>query len=638
MILGWLDASKAVETGISLADQLAPRTMRGLQTGGTKKPQTLVEALQDILVHSDRGLHAADLNFYKRAKLANSFKWRLIESGVERATADEVTQALVLSLSVNRDKHAVADHPDSEQNNRPAETKNEKQLLAQGIKCMAQGAYLEAIDIFSDLLELDPHHAIALNNLGAALCRFSRFQEAEEYFRSAVKTRPDFVEAYNNLGMVLRWRGHLDDSEKVLRQALKLNPRYVDARISLGMTLAMSSRFREATGHLKKGLKARPRDAEALFGMGQIAGMEGRFDESEKILKRALEVSPKMPAAWAALAGLRKMTPSDDAWLRTVEEIAAGSGIPPMESATLHFAMGKYYDDIGQFERAFKNFRTANELLKPIAESYDREARKDFVDRLIGLQSPNTMAAAPGGASASMRPVFVVGMMRSGTSLTEQIIASHPMAKGAGELEYWNTVVREHGAEMRQGQNLIDERAKQRLAESYLRTLEKVSPTALRVVDKAPLNSDYLDVIHSIFPNARIIYVRRNPIDTCLSCYFQNFSLAHSFTFDLSDLAHYYQEHCRLMSHWRTVLPQGSILDVPYEELVADQESWTRKILDFIELEWDARCLEFQATERPMKTASFWQARQKIFKTSVQRWRNYEKFVDQVPALKKLRS
>jgi tetratricopeptide (TPR) repeat protein len=636
MNLTWLDASKAVETGISLADQLAPRAMPDLLKSGKKKPQPLLEALQDILAHTDNGLNAAELNFYKRAKLANSFKWRLIESGVERATADEVTQALVLSLSVNRDKHPVGDHPDSEQNNHPAESKNAKQLLARGIKCMAQGAYLEAIDVFSDLLELDPHHAVALNNLGAALSWLSRFQEAEEYFRAAVKTRPDFVEAYSNLGMVLRWRGYFDDSEKVLRQALKLDPRHVDARTGLGMTLAMTNRFREATGNLKKALKTRPRDPEASFGMGYIAGMAGRFEESEKFLKRALEVNPKMPAAWAALAGLRKMTPSDDAWLRTVEEIAARSGIPPMESATLHFAMGKYYDDIGHFERAFKKYKTANELLKPIAESYDREAHTDFVDGLIGLQSTRTMAATPGGASASTKPVFVVGMMRSGTSLVEQIIASHPMAKGAGELEYWNRVVREHGAGIRQ--NAIDERAKKQLGESYLRILENVSPTALRVVDKAPLNSGHLDVIHSIFPNARIIYMRRDPVDTCLSCYFQNFSLAHSFTLDLSDLAHYYREHHRLMNHWRAVLPKGSILDVPYEELVADQEGWTRKILDFIELGWDARCLEFQTTERPMVTASFWQVRQKIFKTSVQRWRNYEKFIDQLPALKKLQS
>ncbi len=184
----------------------------------------------------------------------------------------------------------------------------------------------------------------------------------------------------------------------------------------------------------------------------------------------------------------------------------------------------------------------------------------------------------------------------------------------------------------------MDERIKtmKRLADGYLRILENVSPTALRVVDKAPLNSDHLDIIHTLFPNARIIYMRRDPIDTCLSCYFQNFSMAHSFTLDLSDMAHYYQEHYRLMNHWRTVLPQGSILEVPYEELVADQEGWTRKILDFIGLEWDPRCLDYQATDRPVVTASFWQVRQKIFKTSVQRWRNYEKFLDPLRVLNKL--
>ena len=642
MLFNWLNASKAVEFGTALADELAPRAEFAPSSPDKREPQIRVDALREILARADHGLQTADLNFYKKAKLANSFKWRLIENGVERTTADEVTQALVLNLSLNRSNHTENDEKDAElksaaQKNGPARSQSANQLLAQGNKCMARGAYVEAIDLFNDILELDPNHAVALNNLGSALSRLSRFPEAEEFFRSAVKIRPDFVEALSNLGMVLRWRGYFSDSERVLRQALKLNPRYADARISLGMTLALSNRFHEAAGHFKKVLKIRSRDPDALFGLGQIAGMEGRFDEAEKIVKRALEVSPKMPIAWAALAGLRKMTPSDDAWLKSVEGIVA-AGIPPMEAATLNFSMGKYYDDIGQFEQAFEKYRTANELLKPIAESYDREARTSFVDGLIRQQSANTMAAAPGGGSASTRPVFVIGMMRSGTSLTEQIIASHPMAKGAGELEYWSNVVREHAAAMGRGQNSLDEPAKKRVADGYLRTLENVSPTALRVVDKAPRNSDYLGIIHSIFPKARIIYMRRDPIDTCLSCYFQNFSLAHSFTLDLSDIAHYYQEHHRLMNHWRTVLPQGSILDVPYEELVTDQEGWTRKILDFIELEWDMRCLNFQATERPIATASFWQARQGIFKTSVQRWRNYEKFLDPSQGLKRLHS
>jgi tetratricopeptide (TPR) repeat protein len=636
MTFNWLDAKKAVEVGIVLADQLAPLVGTGPLERSETKPQTLAEALREILARADHGVRTTGLNFYKRAKLANSFKWRLIENGVARATADEATQELVLNLSMKPSGQSATDQVDGTTRNSPR-ANNVKQLLAQGNKCLEQGANAQAIEIFERLLEIDPHHAVALNNLGAALSRLSLYKEAERYFRAAIKQKPDFADAYSNLGEGFRCRGDIDESERSLRSALRLNPTHVEARTNLGMTLILLSRIREAEAQFRKVLKSRPRSSQALFGMAQSEYLKGRFDESEKFLKRALQVSPKMPQAWAALSGLRKMTPSDAAWLQGAEEIA-DSGIPPMEGAALHFAMGKYHDDVGQFAQAFENYRDANELLKPIAKSYDRAARTAFVDELIRFHSRERIAAARGGASDSMKPVFVVGMMRSGTSLTEQIIASHPMAQGAGELAYWDSVVHEHRTAILQGQSPLDEPAMKRVAETYLRALEKVSSTASRVVDKAPINSDHLGMIHAVFPNARIIYMRRDPIDTCLSCYFQNFSLTHNFTLDLSDLAHYYQEHHRLMNHWRAALPRGSILEVPYEELVVDQEGWTRKILDFIELEWDARCLDFHATERPVVTASFWHARQKIFKTSVQRWRNYEKFIDPLLHLKKLRS
>jgi hypothetical protein len=172
------------------------------------------------------------------------------------------------------------------------------------------------------------------------------------------------------------------------------------------------------------------------------------------------------------------------------------------------------------------------------------------------------------------------------------------------------------------------------LAKEYLQVLEAKSGEALRVVDKAPVNSDYLGVIHSVFPNARFIYMQRDPIDTCLSCYFQKFVLSLNFTMDLSDLADYYRQHQRLMAHWHAVLPQGTILEVPYEELIADQAAWTRRILDFLDLEWDNRVLDFHNTQRAVVTASFWQVRQKIYKSSVRRWRNYEKFVGPLLDLK----
>jgi hypothetical protein len=233
-----------------------------------------------------------------------------------------------------------------------------------------------------------------------------------------------------------------------------------------------------------------------------------------------------------------------------------------------------------------------------------------------------------------MKPVFVVGMPRSGTSLTEQIIASHPSAKGAGELAFWSHAMHDHEAAIKEGP--LGESTRSKLAEAYLRVLGANSEESLRVVDKAPINSDYLGVIHSVFPNARIIYMQRDPIDTCLSCYFQKFVLSLNYTMDLSDLADYYRQHQRLIAHWRAVLPPGTILDVPYEALVADQEGWTRKILEFLDLEWDERVLDFHTTRRTVVTASFWQVRQKIYKNSVRRWRHYEKFIGPLLALKDL--
>jgi hypothetical protein len=351
------------------------------------------------------------------------------------------------------------------------------------------------------------------------------------------------------------------------------------------------------------------------------------------MLSRALQVNPGMPRALALQAGLRKMTHSDSAWLKNAEQVAAGE-IALLDESELRFAIAKYYDDVEDFKGAFENYKRANDLLKSIAEPYDREAYKGFVDSMIRTYSREVVAHVNGGASESMKPVFVVGMPRSGTSLTEQIIASHPSAKGAGELQFWADAVHEHEALIKAGP--LDESTRKKLAEGYLRVLEAKSGDALRIVDKAPVNSDYLGVIHSVFPNARIIYMQRDPIDTCLSCYFQKFVLSLNFTMDLSDLADYYREHRRLMAHWRAVLPPGTLLDLPYEELVADQEGWTRKILDFLGLEWDARVLNFHETKRNVATASFWQVRQKMFKNSVQRWRNYEKFIGPLRDLKGL--
>jgi tetratricopeptide (TPR) repeat protein len=631
MILQWFNASEATKIGIELADQFAPQQeTRATTRGNQSAPRTRGDELQVILQRADREVRGLRLNFYKKARFANSFKWRLLENGVEKTLADEVTQRLVLHLSDDQFRLALNKRANTGPM-APPQANGAKYLLAQGNRSMAQGAYSEAIDFYQDLIRIAPRHVVALNNLGAALSKLGRYKEADSYFYQVIKIEPDFPDAHSNVGNAFLLKGQYAAAEQFLRRALKLNPRLVEARVNLGLVLSFLSRLRDARSQFEKALKYQPRNADALGGLAFIAMTEGSFDQASAMLSRALQANPRMPRALALQVGLRKMTSSDSAWLKNAEEVAA-SEIAPLDESEMRFAIGKYYDDVGNFKLAFENYKRANDLLKPIAQPYDREAYRRFVDDMIQVYTPESVARLDRGVSTSMKPVLVVGMPRSGTSLTEQIVSSHPLAQGAGELDFWSHAAQEYEAIIKAGP--LDEFARNKLADEYLRVLATKSGDAVRVVDKAPVNSDYLGVFHSVFPNARIIYMQRDPIDTCLSCYFQKFVLSLNFTMDLSDLADHYQQHQRLMAHWRTVLPPGTILDVPYEELVADQEGWSRKILDFLGLEWDERVLDFYNTKRSVVTASFWQVRQKMFTNSVQRWRNYQKFIGPLLSLK----
>jgi hypothetical protein len=220
----------------------------------------------------------------------------------------------------------------------------------------------------------------------------------------------------------------------------------------------------------------------------------------------------------------------------------------------------------------------------------------------------------------SPRPVFIVGMPRSGTSLAEQILASHPSVFGAGELPFWTDAAAAYAAAT--GEDMQNLAAT--LGKDYLRRLDELSTDALRVVDKMPANFLHLGLIHDALPHARIIHLQRNPRDTCLSIYFQHFKTGLDYANDLEDLTNYYLEYLRLMEHWHDVLPESVLLDVPYEGLVGTQETWSRRMLEFIGLPWDAACLDFHRTERRVMTASKWQVRQKISSASVGRWRHYQ--------------
>jgi tetratricopeptide (TPR) repeat protein len=637
MILQWFDARQASKAGAALADTLttsAARIDSSDVDGANSGP------LQDVVARAKYGMSGLQLNFYQRAKLANAFKWRLIENGIAKPVADKVTQYLIVNLLTGQrnDKEASgepADRPTTGSGDGVAGQKSNSdldRLFAKGKKLFEERRYPEAFGTWTELLKLSPRHPEALNNAGSALFKMGRYIEAEQHFRSAVAARPEYPEALSNLGNVLRRRGYFAEAETSLRRAIKSKPNFLDAHSDLGSTLMFMGDVHGARSRFRKVLKAKPQHVDAIHGMAQIAAMEGRWEEAISLTDRVLELDPGNVVALAAVAGMRKLTPADAQWLETAEASAASS-VESYEESMLRFAIGKYFDDIGEYERAFKSFKRANEILKPAAEPYDRNARARNVKALIQAYPREVFSRPAPGASSSQVPIFVVGMPRSGTSLIDQIICSHPAVKGAQEVDFWHNWVRD---EVRVRDGSMDEQLRSKLSDEYLGVLKsRAGGESVRIVDKAPLNSEYLGVILSVFPKARVIYLQRDPVDTCLSCYFQAFPLTANFTFDLSDLAHFYGEHARLVAHWRNVLPPGSILDVPYAELVADPVGWTRKVVDFVGLDWNERTLKFHETQRVVSTASYWQVRQRMYATSVGRWRNYERHVGPLSALHK---
>ena len=482
----------------------------------------------------------------------------------------------------------------------------------------------EAAKSYRRALEIKPDFADALSNLGNALRDLGRLHEALASYRRALELRPELAEAHNNLGNVLLDLMQLEEATASYRQALALRPDYAHAHTGLGMVLRQQGRTSEAEASCRKALDIEPDSAEVIAFLGEIRADRGEFSGAEELFRQALGVDPELPSAWAGIARYRRMGASDSSWLEATQRLA-GKGLSVRHEINLRYAMGKYFDDVQDYEQAFASYRLANELTRRYGARYDRQLLTQKVDRMTAAYDREWLRRSRLAAIGSERPVFIVGMPRTGTTLAEQILASHPAVFGAGELPFWHDAAAtcDSGTlEAAVGISTLDA-----LAEEYLRQLAALSGDALRIVDKMPANYANLGLIHAALPGARIIHMQRNPIDTCLSIFFQNFSISHAYANDLEDLAHYYTEYLRVMQHWRATLPPGTILDVSYEGLVTEQEVWSRKMLDFIGLPWDSRCLDFHRTSRTVITPSKWQVRQQISPSRTGRWRHYEKFV-----------
>lgn len=482
----------------------------------------------------------------------------------------------------------------------------------------------QAIACCRRALMLNPELAEAYNNLANALLDIDRPNEAIENYQRALDLKPDFPEGYNALANALRGLGRFDAAVSNYQRALELKPDFAEAYTNLGVALRLLGHTAQAEENCRRALELDPNSALTLSALGEAQADRGEFAQAENLLKRAVAIDPDLVEAWISLGRLRKMTPSDTAWLAAAQRLLQ-QPLRPREAISLRYAIGKYFDDLKEFEQAFTHYEAANDLTRRHSQVHDRQAWLRDTQRLMVSYDRAHVERLRTRGVTSTRPIFIIGMPRSGTSLAEQIIASHPAVFGAGELGYWHMAAEELKA---QGVDAVrDAETVRPLADNYLRLLEQLAPNALHVVDKMPTNFMQVGLIHSALPNARFIHMRRNPIDTCLSIYFQDFGSRISYANDLSDIAHFYRGYLRLMQHWRSILPPGSLLEVPYEALVEEQERWSRKMIEFVGLSWDMRCLDFQGARRSVVTASKWQVRQKISRTSVERWRHYEKHV-----------
>lgn len=498
-----------------------------------------------------------------------------------------------------------------------------------GLMLVAAGESEQAVASFRQALALQPAYVEALTNLGNLLRELGQRREAVPLYAEALRLDPKRAESHWNLGSALFELRRFQEAKSCFAEAIRLKPGYAPAHLSMGMALRQQRRAAEAEASCQAALDLDPNYVEALSFMGELRADRGHFAEAEQLFQRTLEVNPNFSFAYFSIATHRRMTAADGAWLAGAQALLA-RGPPLAHEISLRYALGKYFDDLRQYDEAFANYQRANELTKRYGSAYDRERLAQRVDGIINtVDAPFIARLGARGADTEL-PVLIVGMPRSGTSLGEQILASHPAVFGAGEVAFWDGAWNNWLQATREGS--ADAARQQRMSAAYLERLKAPRAGVLRVVDKMPANFLYAGMIHALFPKARIIHMQRHPLDTCLSIYFQNFFGMGPYANDLGNLAHYYGQYLRVMAHWRSLLPPTALLEVPYEALIADQEGWSRKMLEFIGLPWDPRVLDFHQTERAVITASKWQVRQKIHSGSAGRWRHYEQYLQPLTA------
>lgn len=501
-----------------------------------------------------------------------------------------------------------------------------------GIALVGKERFAEAITSLRRALKINPLYAEACYNLNLAYMAQGCLAEAEEILRQGLKIRPDYAMAHHGLGLVLKARGDLKGAEESLGHALNLKPDFAGGYYSLGYLFMEQNRSAEAEACFRRAVEIDPAYHEARNKLGLCLAEQGRLGEAEENYRQVLASAPDNIDARFNLAVVRKARLGDE---NTAALLALDQAIkeekkvlPGNEIVMLNFALGRSFDDCGDYDKAFAYYAEGARR-KRATFDYNAQENSARFAQIARLFSEEAMIALAGSGDPSSTPVFVVGMPRSGTTLVEQIVASHPDIHGAGELpDLIDVATGTIGGQEALFPRALPALSKERLAVmgmEYVARTRRHAPQELRITDKQPLNFMAAGLIHLMLPNAKIIHVERNPIDTCISCFSQLFQGRMEFSYDLGELGQYYIDYRRLMEHWRNVLPKNAFLDVRYEDIVQDPETQARRLIDYCGLEWDARCLDFHNNSRVVRTASVAQVRQPVYASSVERWRRYGK-------------
>jgi len=499
------------------------------------------------------------------------------------------------------------------------------------IVLMAVGRLEDAANCYQNVVHIQPDHAAAYHSLGNIRLQQGNLPAAIASYQQAIRIAPNDAAVHNNLGVAWLKQGELTEAEKSFREAIRVTPDYTEACSNLGIALKDQGKLEQAEAALKQALGINPDDADSCNNLGNVLLSLGKLKEARNAYSRALQIRPDYSEAFRSLSKLKRYSEIDAETLR-MKALFHSPDTSREKKMHLGFALGKIHEDIEDYEKAFEYIGQANHLFR---SSYDYDIAEDkaFFDLVTNIFDKNFMHRHQDSGNNDETPIFIVGMPRSGTSLIEQILASHPQVYGAGELSYLKQIIL-HACGNAPGYDFLKniETFRQddftNLGNEYIANIRKHSASAKFITDKLPHNFFYLGMINIILPRAKIIHCRRNPLDNCLSIFKNYFSDYQRYAYDLTELGEYFHLYQALMEHWHHILPKDRIYDIQYEALVAEQESQTKALLRHCGLAWDEHCLSFHKTDRAVRTASAAQVRQPVYQRSVHLWRRYEKHLE----------